>query len=77
MAEIYQLMIGKKQINGVIYYDAYDAFSNARQLSVELGEPVEIWETEEHEVIPYDLLDWVIIGVVKGSNPLKTRIFKR
>lgn len=57
MAKIYQLMIGKEQI-GEVVYDEHDAIAHAEQVSIDTGKPVEIWEAEEHGIVPYDLLTW-------------------
>ena len=62
MAKIYQLMIGRKQIND-LYYDEDDARENAMQIAIDTGDPVEIWAAEEHAVIPVDLLNWRLIRI--------------
>lgn len=54
---IYQLMIGKKQINDV-YYSKDDAANNATQIAMDTRGTVAVWEAEEIEGIPYDELDW-------------------
>ena len=57
MAAIYQLMIGKKQINDV-YHNEDDAARSAMQIAIDSGEVVEVWEAEEIEDTPYDELEW-------------------
>lgn len=59
MAKIYQLMIDNEQINDV-YYDENDARDNAVQIILDTGMIVEIWEAEEVEDIPLDLLEWTL-----------------
>lgn len=64
MAKIYQLMIDREQISD-LYYDKHDAKNNALQACIETMETVEIWEAEEIDGIPYDMLDWSMIGSIR------------
>ena len=64
MAKIYQLMIGITQIYD-LYYDRDDAMENAKQLSLDTGMLVSIWEAEEIEGVSVDVLDWTILTTVR------------
>ena len=64
MTKIYQLMIGKNQIND-LYYDRDDAVENAMQLTLDTGMPVSIWEAEEIEGVSVDVLDWTTLATVR------------
>ena len=64
MTKIYQLMIGRNQIND-LYYDRDDAAENAKQLSLDTGMPVSIWVAEEIEGVSVDVLDWTILTTVR------------
>ena len=64
MAKIYQLMIGNNQIND-LYYDRDDATENAKQLTLDTGMPVAIWEAEEIEGVSVDVLDWTTLTTVR------------
>lgn len=61
MEKIYKLMIDNEQVNDV-YYNENDARDNAVQIILDTGMIVEIWEAEEIEDVPYDALEWSIIG---------------
>ena len=57
MNKLYQLMIGKKEIND-LYYNEDDARENAMQAAIDTGLPVTIWVAEEVEGVPVDELEW-------------------
>jgi flavin-binding protein dodecin len=63
MTTIYQLMIDDSQI-GDVYYNENDAVDNAIQLAVDTKESVVVWEVEEIDDVPYDVLEWTISRVV-------------
>jgi hypothetical protein len=70
MGKIYQLMMGKKQVND-LYYDETDAFENAKQIVIDTDKPIEIWDkpieiwvAEEIEGVPVDALEWFLDGIV-------------
>ena len=64
MTKIYQLMIGRTQIND-LYYDRDDAVENAKQLTLDTGMPVSIWEAEEIEGVSVDVLDWTTLTTIR------------
>ena len=64
MTKIYQLMIGKNQIND-LYYDGDDATENAMQLTLDTGMPVSIRVAEEIEGVSADVLDWTTLVTVR------------
>ena len=64
MEKIYQLMMGKKQVND-LYYDETDAFENAKQIVIDTGKTVEIWVAEEIEGVPVDALEWTLNRIVE------------
>ena len=59
MTKLYQLMIGRRQVNG-LYYDRDDAIDNAKQLFRDKGRTVTVWVAEDIEGVPVDELDWTI-----------------
>ena len=63
MTKMYQLMIGKNQINDP-YYDRDDAIDNAKQLVRDKGMPVTVWVAEDIEGVSVDELDWTILTTV-------------
>ena len=63
MAKLYQLMIGRSQIND-LYYDRDDATESARQLVRDTGTPVSVWVAEDIEGVTVDVLDWTILTTV-------------
>lgn len=63
MATIYQLIIDDNQI-GDVYYNENDAFKNAIQLAIDTEESVAVWEAEEIDGVPYDVLEWSLNKVV-------------
>jgi len=60
---IYQLMIDDNQI-GDVYYNENDAVDNAMQIAIDSKESVAVWEAEEIDGVPYDVLEWTISRVV-------------
>ena len=64
MTKIYQLMIGRNQIND-LYYDRDDAIDNAKQLVRDKGMPVTVWVAEDIEGVPVDELDWTTLATVR------------
>ena len=74
MTKMYQLMIGRTQVNDLyfgktqindLYYDRDDAIENAKQLTLNTGIPVSIWEAEEIEGVSVDVLDWTTLATVR------------
>ena len=63
MTKIYQLMIGRRQVND-LYYDRDDAIENAKQLVRDTGMPVSVWVAENIEGVPADELDWTRLTTV-------------
>ena len=63
MAKIYQLMIGRSQIND-LYYDRDDAIESARQHVRDTGTPVSVWVAEDIEGVTVDVLDWTMLTTV-------------
>ena len=63
MAKLYQLMIGRDQINDP-YYDRDDATENAKQLVRDKGMPVSVWVAEDIEGVSVDVLDWTILTTI-------------
>ena len=63
MAKLYQLMIGRSQIND-LYYDRDDATESAKQLVRDTGTPVSVWVAEDIEGVSVDVLDWTILTTV-------------
>ena len=63
MTKIYQLMIGRKQVNDLCY-DADDATENAKQLVRDAGIPVSVWVAEDIEGVPVDESDWTKLTTV-------------
>ena len=63
MTKIYQLMIGRNQIND-LYYDRDDAVENAKQLVRDKGRPVTVWAAEDIEGVSVDELDWTTLTTV-------------
>lgn len=61
MTKIYQLMIGKRQVND-LYYDRDDAIENAKQLVRDAGIPVSVWVAEDIEGV--DELDWMKLTTI-------------
>ena len=61
MTKIYQLMLGRKQVND-LYYDRDDAIENAKQLVRETGIPVSVWVAEDIEGV--DELDWTTLTTI-------------
>lgn len=64
MANIYQLMIGRRQIND-LYYDRDDAIESAKQLVRDKGIPVSIWVAEDIEGVSVDVLDWTALTTIR------------
>ena len=62
MTKLYQLMIGRKQVND-LYYDRDDAIENAKQLVRDIGLPVSVWVAEDIEGV--DELDWTTLTTVR------------
>ena len=60
MTKLYQLMIGRRQVND-LYYDRDDAIENAKQLVRDKGMPVTVWVAEDIEGVSADELDWTIL----------------
>ena len=60
MTKIYQLMIGRSQIND-LYYDRDDAIESAKQLTLDTGLPVSVWVAEDIEGVSADELDWTTL----------------
>ena len=63
MTKIYQLMIGRRQVND-LYYDRDDAIDNAKQLVRDTGLPVSVWVAEDTEGVSVDVLDWTILTTI-------------
>ena len=63
MTKIYQLMIGRNQIND-LYYDRDDAIENAKQHVRDTGMPVSVWVAEDIEGVPVDELDWTTLTTI-------------
>ena len=63
MTAIYQLMIGRRQIND-LYYDVDDAIANAKQLNLDTGMPVSVWVAEDIEGVSVDVLDWTTLTTI-------------
>lgn len=63
MAAIYQLMIGRRQIND-LYYDRDDAIENAKQLNLDMGMPVSVWVAEDIEGVSVDELNWMTLTTI-------------
>ena len=61
MTKIYQLMIGRRQVND-LYYDRDDAIDNAKQLVRDTGLPVSVWVAEDTEGV--DELDWTTLTTI-------------
>ena len=61
MTKMYQLMIGRKQVND-LYYDRDDAIDNAKQLVRDTGLPVSVWVAEDTEGV--DELDWTMLTTI-------------
>ena len=64
MTKIYQLMIGKNQIND-LYCDSDDAAENAMQLTLDTGMTVSIRVADEIEGVSADVLDWTTLATVR------------
>ena len=60
MTKLYQLMIGRRQVND-LYYDRDDAIENAKQLVRDKGMSVTVWVAEDIEGVSADELDWTIL----------------
>ena len=75
MTKIYQLMIGRRQVND-LYYDRDDVIENAKQLVRDTGLPVSVWVAEDIEGV--DELDWttlttfsytkLMVGMARDGN---------
>ena len=65
MTKIYQLMIGRNQIND-LYYDRADAIENAKQLVRDTGLPVSVWVAEDIEGV--DEFDWMILTTIRYNK---------
>ena len=63
MTKIYQLMIGRKQVND-LYYDRDDAIESAKQHVRDTGMPVSVWVAEDIEGVPADELDWTALTAI-------------
>ncbi len=63
MTKIYQLMIGKKQIND-LYYNEDDARENAKQIAIDTGKTIVIWVAEEIEGLELCQLEWSLNRIV-------------
>ena len=61
MTKLYQLMIGRRQVND-LYYDRDDAIENAKQLVRDTGLPVSVWVAEDIEGV--DELDWTTLTTI-------------
>lgn len=72
MEKIYQLMIEGDQICD-LYYNENDAIENAKQIAIDTGMPVSIWEAEEIEGVPVDTLDWTTLTTFVLPEVIKRR----
>ena len=63
MTKLYQLMIGRKQVND-LYYDRDDAIENAKQLVRDTGLPVSVWVAEDIEGVSVDEMDWTTLTTI-------------
>ena len=63
MTKIYQLMIGRNQIND-LYYDRDDAIENAKQLNLDTGMTISVWVAEDIEGVSVDVLDWTTLTTI-------------
>ena len=74
MTKLYQLVIGRRQINDP-YYDRDDAIKNAKQLVRGTGLPVSVWGAEDIEGV--DELDWTTLTTISYVRKEKKRKEKK